>query len=252
MIKNFTNKSILLLYLGSIFLVESIYAQYPIVRNFTRKTSNSGSQSWSIIQDKKDWLYFANNNGLLEFDGNEWAIYPISNITNVRSLYYDKENEKIYAGAFNEFGYFKRDKYGKMFYTSLITKLDKRNRNFNEIWNIEKQGNTIYFQSDHFIFRYENERIISSSIKYRISKIATINNLLFLATEKNGVFIFNEDMLMPLPNNELLKNKKICAILPYKNQILFLTELDGIFLFDLQQVKKMNTDINTFIEHNQV
>ena len=252
MIKNFTNKSILLLYLGSIFLVESIYAQYPIVRNFTRKTSNSGSQSWSIIQDKKDWLYFANNNGLLEFDGNEWAIYPISNITNVRSLYYDKENEKIYAGAFNEFGYFKRDKYGKMIYTSLITKLDKRNRNFNEIWNIEKQGNTIYFQSDHFIFRYENERIISSSIKYRISKIATINNLLFLATEKNGVFIFNEDMLMPLPNNELLKNKKICAILPYKNQILFLTELDGIFLFDLQQVKKMNTDINTFIEHNQV
>lgn len=252
MFKIFTNKSILLLCCTMVFLAENLYAQYPMVRNFNRKTSNSGAQNWDIIQDKNDWIYFANNSGLLEFDGNDWSIYSISNYTNVRSVYYDKENERIYAGAFNEFGYFKRDKYGKMTYTSLIDKLEKKHRNFNEIWNIKKQANTIYFQSDHFIFRYENERITSSAIKDRINKIAVINNLLLLATEKNGVFIFNDNMLMPLPNNELLKNKKICAILPYQNKILFLTELSGIFLFDWQHVRKMNTDIDTFIQYNQV
>ena len=87
-----------------LMMVCDLFAIHPIVRNYSRKVSNSASQNWSVAQDPNDWMYFANNNGLLEYDGNSWMIYPIRNYTNVRSVYYDRRSDKIFVGAFNEFG----------------------------------------------------------------------------------------------------------------------------------------------------
>jgi hypothetical protein len=126
--------------------VDYISAIHPMVRNYSRKISNSASQNWDVAQDPNDWMYFANNNGLLEYDGSSWMIYPIRNYTNVRSVYYDMKSDKIYVGAFNEFGYYERNTFGKLVYHSLIDLLEKENRNFTEIWNITQSGNIIYFQ----------------------------------------------------------------------------------------------------------
>lgn len=228
------------------------FSQYPIIRNFSKKTTNAGPQNWDIIQGKNDWMYFANNYGLLEFDGEEWSYFSNANYTNIRSLYYDEKNDRIYAGASNEFGYYEKTNTGKRSYVSLMSKLDEKNRNFNEIWGIEKHGNTVYFQGDNSIFKYENGKITRFIVKERISKIAFVNSFLLVATERDGVFIFNDNIMIPLPNNALMKGKKICAILPYKNKILFVTEFDGIFQFDNQTISKMPTDIDDFIVRNQV
>ena len=57
------------------------FSQYPIIRNFSKKTTNAGPQNWDIIQGKNDWMYFANNYGLLEFDGEEWSYFSNANYT---------------------------------------------------------------------------------------------------------------------------------------------------------------------------
>lgn len=241
-------------YVITLYLIvcQSIFAQYPIVRNFNRKTTNSGSQNWSMTQGKNNWMYFANNDGLLEFDGSDWNLYPIANFSNIRSTYYDEHDDRIYVGAFNEFGYYKRNKQGKMTYTSLLNKLAKEIRTFNEVWGIVRHNSAIIFYTDDFIFKYENEKIVRYVIKEKIAKMASINNFLFLATEKDGVYIFNDNFLLPLINGSLLAHKKICSILATPNKILFITEFDGIFQFENKTISKMATDIDLFLRKNQV
>lgn len=242
------------LYLVTLYsmVANIVFAQYPIVRNYNRKATNSGSQNWSIAQGKNDWMYFANNDGLLEFDGSSWSVYPIANYSTIRSTYYDASSGRMYAGAFNEFGYYQRNQQGKIIYVSLVPKLAKGIKVFNEIWGIIKHNNDIIFYTDDFIFKYGNEKVIRYVIKEKIAKIASINHFLFLATEKEGIYIFNDNFLLPLVNGSLLKHKKICSILPVQNKILFITEFDGIFQFDNKTISKMPTDIDLFLRKNQV
>ena len=142
------------------WLVGSLsYASHPLVRNFTKKMLNAGAQNWDIVQTKSDWMYFANNSGMLEFDGDRWTVFPVPNYSNVRSLLYDSVQNRIYAGAFNEFGYYERSFSGLVSYVSLSNKLKKQESNFTEIWNISANGEAVFFQSDHNVFRSSGNKL---------------------------------------------------------------------------------------------
>ncbi len=54
--------------------------------NYPKSDYHAGSQNWDIKQDKNGIMYFANNDGLLSFDGNFWRVSPLPNKTIVRSL----------------------------------------------------------------------------------------------------------------------------------------------------------------------
>jgi ligand-binding sensor domain-containing protein/DNA-binding CsgD family transcriptional regulator len=230
-----------------------IMAIHPCVRNFSHKTTHSGTQNWDIIQYENNWMYFANNNGLLEFDGNKWTVYPISNYTNVRSLYYHRKTDRIYAGAFNEFGYYERNETGLLQYFSLIDKISANNRNFNEIWNISSIDNIIYFQGDKDIFQYKNGRITHHLFPSKIDCSAAVYNSFIVCSKPNGAFFLNGNMFIKIPNSEMLQGKKVCAILPFqKNKVLFVTEFNGLFVFDGNSVEVFKTDIDRFLSENQV
>jgi len=49
-------------------------------------------------------LYFANNDGLLTYNGKFWNLYPVPNKTILRSIALDPSG-KLYAGAQDELGY---------------------------------------------------------------------------------------------------------------------------------------------------
>ena len=214
--------------------------------------TKASTQNWDIVQHENNWMYFANNNGLLEFDGYRWITYPIANQTNIRSLYYDEDTGRIYAGAFNEFGYYSRDDNGLLVYTTLTDKIPD-NKEFNEIWNISKINNTLFFQGGNEIFRYHADEIKRYDFPNRINYSATVHNIFIVSIESDGILTLNGDIFLPLPNSELLKDKKICGILPFKeNKILFVTEFDGIYLFDGEKITAYNTDIDDFMKENQV
>ncbi len=58
----------------------------PFIHNFPKSAYQAGTQNWAITQDHRKITYFANNAGLLEFDGINWKVYPIDNRTIVRSI----------------------------------------------------------------------------------------------------------------------------------------------------------------------
>ena len=44
----------------------------PSIKNYPRKITLAGQQNWMIDQDSSGIMYFANNEGLLEFNGFNW------------------------------------------------------------------------------------------------------------------------------------------------------------------------------------
>lgn len=119
----------------------------PDVRNYKRNEYKGGTQNWNIGQDKNGNLYFANNNGLFQFDGSSWRKYPLPNHTSVRCLKID-DSGKIFVGGYNEFGYFKTNNKGKLEYTSLAQKVDKNKiKIIDFIWKIHTLNNETIFQS---------------------------------------------------------------------------------------------------------
>src|SRR6476646_422722 len=91
----------------------------PVIVNYPKQVYNAGSQNWGIAQGKNGIIYFANNDGLLTFDGNFWRKYLLPNQTRVRSIAIDKD-DRIYVGGQAEIGYFFPDGKGSLSYTSLM------------------------------------------------------------------------------------------------------------------------------------
>ncbi|MDR0798217.1 MAG: hypothetical protein LBN18_00435, partial [Dysgonamonadaceae bacterium] len=244
-------KAILLLV--CLALSEAIFAIYPSVHNFSRKESNAGTQNWDIIQTANNWMYFANNKGLLEYDGYHWSLYPIANYTNVRSLFYNQGEERIYAGAFNEFGYYQRDDRGLLRYHSLSQLLAPGDRNFNEIWRIHQNSDQLFFQGDREIFCMKDEQIKKLNFPHKIEHSGIVHDILMIATMEDGILTLTGDLFIALPGGDLLKHKKVCAILPVNTQdILFVTALNGMYIYNGSQVIPYTTDIDAFLYENQV
>ncbi len=120
-----------------IFLLNPVSGQntigLPEIVNYSKQGYKAGTQNWDICQDKNGILYFANNEGLLSFDGTYWKNYPLPNKTIVRSVAITPDN-KIYVGAQDEFGFFAPAANGLLTYHSLKSLIPAKYQSFTDIW----------------------------------------------------------------------------------------------------------------------
>ncbi|MDG2492443.1 MAG: hypothetical protein P8M60_06760, partial [Flavobacteriaceae bacterium] len=60
-------KAVIILHLFTGFLLKS--QEIPPIQKFSPQQTGSGNQNWMITQGENGNIYFANNKGLLEFNG---------------------------------------------------------------------------------------------------------------------------------------------------------------------------------------
>ena len=89
------------------------HEQVPRLFHFTRQEYGAHHQNWSAAQSAEGFLFFANTEGLLEFDGCSWKLHPLPEGQTVRTVVAGKEG-KIFTGAYEEFGFWKRDALGNL------------------------------------------------------------------------------------------------------------------------------------------
>lgn len=130
-----------------------------VISNYTDKDYNAKFQNWDITQEDCGFIHIANSSGLLRFDGYFWELYPMPGNSVVRSCFFN--NNRIYTGSFEEFGYFSPDNSGKLFYTSLSSSAlyNMANQSIclqnEEIWKILEWKDKIVFQSFDNVFVYD-------------------------------------------------------------------------------------------------
>jgi DNA-binding CsgD family transcriptional regulator len=140
------------------FALSQAYIAQRKTINYEKRQYNGGTQNWKIRQDAQGRMYFANNEGVLVFDGSNWQLFPLPNRTIVRSLEFGAD-KKLYVGGQDEIGYFSPGKNGSLIFTSLKALIPKADQVFSDLWDIVSVKDDVFFRSNDKIFKYSKGKI---------------------------------------------------------------------------------------------
>lgn len=224
----------------------------PQIINYKNSTFNGGSQTWDIKQDKAGRMYFANNEGLITYDGGHWKKYPQPNKTILRSIAIDNNN-RIYAGGQDEIGFYSPDENGILHYTSLKELVPKAYNKFTDIWDIEIYKEAVFFRTPDRIFEFRNKaiRVYPAVSRWEIIKVA--GDKLIAQDSEKGLFQFINNGWQPLSTQNSIPHFLITGIVHLKNDSLLISSLqNGLFIFNNRSLTKINTNADIFFTRNNI
>ncbi|MEP6794211.1 MAG: two-component regulator propeller domain-containing protein [Saprospiraceae bacterium] len=211
----------------SVLVSQSVNIGIPPIWNYPHKVYKSGTQNWEAAQDKAKQIYFANNDGLLRFDGNEWSTFPVSNHTIVRSVAIDQDN-RIYIGAQSEIGYFFPGDNGVLIYHSLTGLLPPGNRSFEDVWDIVFYEGNIFFRTNRSVFEYTGGQMKIHEVSSDLLSLVSTTHGLFLQKGNHDLLVFKNDSFMPFTHILGLESAITGIIEWTKDTILFSSLKNGM------------------------
>ncbi|WP_435414635.1 LuxR family transcriptional regulator [Polaribacter aestuariivivens] len=213
--------------------------EIPPILKFQPEDYQAENQNWAIVQNKEKFIFVANNEGLLEYNGGRWKMYPSPNNTIIRSLL--SHNNRIYSGAYMDFGFWTRNKNGLLKYTSLSNKIKNNFIEDENIWNIKQFDNWILFQSFYRIYFYN---IDTEEVSYKTDfnnyyKIFEIDNNIYIF-KKNGelVQLQNDTEKIIAKFTQQQKVKLVLNLFKIPNGFIVLTRNNGFFKIENQSISK--------------
>jgi ligand-binding sensor domain-containing protein len=202
----------------------------PQIINFNSKDFKGGSQTWDIRQDKWGRMYFANNEGLLTYDGSYWKIYPQPEKSILRSIAI--QDEKIFAGGQDEIGFYAPDKNGRLNYTSLKGSLPKNCNKFSDVWDIEVFKESVFFRTLDYIFEYSNGTFKVHKALKGWQFLKATGGRLIAQDDSRGLFQFVNYSWLPMCRAGAIPDFEVSGIVAInKDSLLVSSVIDGLFIF---------------------
>ena len=187
-----------------------VYSQeLPPIEVFKPKDYAAEDQNWAVSQGNDKSIYFANNKGLLSYNGSRWKLYKSSNSSIFRSV--KVIGDKIYTGSYMEFGFWKKNKYGTLKYTSISDNEKISLAEDEEFWNILELDRWILFQSLDRIYIFDTKTKSTDIIESEtaITKIYKVQEEIYYQKFNLGVFKYKNGKEMLVSNNKILKDNNI-------------------------------------------
>ncbi len=240
--------TLLLLSLASLSQIKNI--GIPDIENYSKSVYNAGTQNWGIAQDENGFMYFANNNGLLRFNGNHWEILDTKIPLPVRSVYVDSHN-RIFVGLIDNFGILELNNAGKYEFRSLRHMLGE-SVGFSDVWRIHEIDQGIVFQSFEklFIFNGDSIKVYSPNEKYRFS--FHVNGRFLIQEHGLGLYQFVNDAFEKVSWADPLINDDILCIRNLDENILLIGTVGGFFKYENEKLVKWECPVNDFIKTNKL
>jgi AraC family transcriptional regulator, chitin signaling transcriptional activator len=231
----------LLLYIFLISGILSFAQDLPPIVKYPSTLYGAGNQNWMISQDKNRFVYFANNDGLLEYNGSNWVLNPSPNETIIRSV--RVVGDKIYTGCYMNFGFWKRQSNGQLKYYSLTNSIKNKLLDDEQFWNIINYDQWVVFQSLSRIYIYDtkNASIKIITPKHDITKIFKTNNSIYYQVLNEGLYEIENGKSKIISDNTILQNAKIVAIYSKDDGLLIHTQLNGFYKLTDSNLSKFAT-----------
>ena len=244
------NKAILLFIF---FIPQLVFSQVkvigtPAIQNYPKSAYKGGTQNWGIAQDKNGFIYFANNDGLLRFDGIHWELTKASTTSPVRSVFVDSGNN-IYLGLINDFGILKQTENGVPVFESLKHLLPLEVADFDDIWRIHEISDGIVFECFQYLFILKNNKITLIKPQKSFHFSFNVQNQLYVQELGIGLFEYKDGKMNKLLWSEMLKDYEISVVLGLnENQLLIGTLGNGIFKVSEGRIDNWKTPVSDQVE----
>ncbi|AWG26746.1 ligand-binding sensor domain-containing protein [Flavobacterium kingsejongi] len=267
----------------------------PFVENFSKSDYKGDNQVWNVAQGNDNAMYFANNHYLLRYDGVKWEKYILPNKTIIRSIFVDGDRIYCgsykefgyWKRIKGKMQYFSMSKNKKLFDGNAdneeIWKIFKLKntiyfQGFNEIYCSTKEAiekikfptqisycyvidnqiyaasvtEGIYVMEGSKFTKKQNWGLLEHNVVHNIEKH---NGVVYFFTKNNGVFVAENNTLVPWNNplNALLKSQVIVTAKFIDGENLVIgTGLQGLYIIDLKTNSYKNINRENSLKNNAV
>lgn len=234
-----------------IFICLRGYTSYsqeiPPINIFSPEMYGAENQNWAITQAPNKFIYVANNEGLLEYNGANWQLYPTPNETIMRSV--KSFENKIYTGFYMGFGYWVKNDFGLLEYTSIVKEQNIKMLQDEQIWEIFELDEYMIFKSLEriYLFNLKTNTIKTISAERKILKLSIVDGIIYFQENTKGVYRIENGVPKLVSDDPILKENKIVDIFLKDEKLLFLTQEKGFFFLDNNQMKPWKTLSNDFL-----
>jgi signal transduction histidine kinase/CheY-like chemotaxis protein len=219
----------------------------PFITNYRYQDYNGDGVNWWAAEDDKGVMYFANESGILVYDGSQWELVAPPGIKETRSLVKGKDG-RIYVGTTGDIGYLAPGKNGKLEFVSLKNQLPEKDRVFREVWQTSIYNGEIYFgaSNKYFIWDYQKFRVIES--KDGFHQGAAVNGQFYSRVWNKGLCVLKNDSFHLIPGGERFASERTYALLSYdKDHMLIGSRTQGLFLYDGKNFTPFKTEADPYI-----
>ncbi|MCA0154127.1 helix-turn-helix and ligand-binding sensor domain-containing protein [Winogradskyella vincentii] len=242
-----------ILCLSFVLLVTFLQSQeIPPINIFTPQDYGAEDQNWSITQNDKNFIYVANNVGLLEYNGASWQMYKSPNDMILRTV--KSVGDLIYTGGYMDFGYWQRNEFGELLYSSLVKEIGFDILEDEEIWGIIAVEDFVLFQSFERIYIYSTKdksfRIINSD--NRINKIFVVNGIVFFQKRGEGLFKLENGKESKFLDSEDINGVEIINMFSFEDDLLLITKERGFYKVKDENLEKWSINADNLILNESI
>ena len=115
----------------------------PALEFYPNRVIGATPQTTTMVQDAHGRLYVGSD-ALLVFDGVTWTSHPLPDSYNLAALCFGPD-QKLWAGAYNQVGYYSETAHGVFTFTSLVPKIPAEHRRIESTWGCGFVGAQLYF-----------------------------------------------------------------------------------------------------------
>ncbi len=222
---------------------------YPIpeITNYPPEVNGGFTSNWGITEGLDGKLYFANNYGVLVYDGKTWSNIILDNNDPARSITTDKLGN-IIVGSRGNFGFISNNGSGDPIYKSLNKYLDYKNyKNRDIIYEtFSLADGQIFFRSLNNLFFYKDKKIkvIKKVNKKKFGVSRLLNDEIFIALIGDSIATINDHKIIKIKNSEIFKDKTVTGFHKSKtNKLVVFTRKNGVYKQTDDGFLKINNEI---------
>ena len=233
MFKFFVKVLFLILIISNTQAKEIFKYPLPDILNYPPSVNGGYAANWGIAQGKDGKLYFANEYGVLIYDGKTWSSTILDNKDSARSIATDIDGNVI-VGSRGNIGFLSNDGSGVPIYKSLNEFIEDKNYKNRDIFyeTFSLNNGEIFFRSLNNLFFYKNKniRIIKRINKKKFGVSRVLNNKIYVAISGLGLATIENYKPSLIKNSEIFKNKIVTGFhLSEKNELIIFTRNNGVF-----------------------
>ena len=206
-----------------LFSFDSSGQELPPIINYPADVYGANNQNWMISQGERGFIYAANNDGLLEFNGASWRLYPTPNQSIMRSVC--SIGKQIYTGFYMDFGYWSATEQGTLTYTSMMKELGLTPLEDEQFWRILPYDKWLVVQSlSRIILIDTNSKEVSFvTAQSSLSKVFLIGDALYFQDINVGLFTIRNGQKRMINDTPLAKEARIIGACILDNSPAFIT-----------------------------
>lgn len=233
-------------YLFSLLTISSFGQMFsPQIDNYTY----SDNQNWGIDVSEDGLIFIANNKGLVRYTGQQWLLKELPKKTIIRSVFVDED--RIYTGSYEEFGYWTRISDGTYNYISLTSLFEDQNTiGSEEFWQILKYKNDIFFRSFGGLYMYNGSSISKVGNSQGIFSMTNYDEKLLVATSDGGLQELINGKLESLKNFKANSLNKIKSLTSIGSKLFIYDDDKGGLFFDGTTFIEVPKSLNELLKKN--